>query len=317
VLIAGFPAGSFATNCYVVAPGPGEECVIIDPGQDAEPGVTELLAEYRLRPVAVLATHGHVDHIWSVAPVCGAKGIPAYIHPADRDLLSDPAKGFPLQVGQQLFRGLTFTEPDDVIELADGMTLRLAGVELVVDHAPGHTPGSVTFRAATADATQSRGPQGHRGVPGGSSPRASAADASQSRGPQGHRGVPGRGVRGLAPGETECPPGPALGVSGGGLPPRANTVHVLFSGDLLFAGSIGRTDLPGGDYPTILDSLSRVCLVLPDDTRVLPGHGPQTTIGTERAANPFLAGLTPGPGPSPRSGSGPPAPAAGPKGPGL
>jgi glyoxylase-like metal-dependent hydrolase (beta-lactamase superfamily II) len=92
---------------------------------------------------------------------------------------------------------------------------------------------------------------------------------------------------------------------------------VLFSGDLLFAGSIGRTDLPGGDYPTILDSLSRVCLVLPDDTRVLPGHGPQTTIGAERATNPFLAGLTPGPGPSPRSGGGPPAPAAGPKGPGL
>jgi glyoxylase-like metal-dependent hydrolase (beta-lactamase superfamily II) len=232
VLIAGFPAGSFATNCYVVAPGPGEECVIIDPGQDAEPGVTELLAEHRLRPVAVLATHGHVDHIWSVAPVCGARGIPAYIHPDDRDLLSDPAKGFGL-VGQQLFRGLTFTEPDDVVALADGMTLRLAGTELVVDHAPGHTPGSVTFRS----------PQG-----------------------------------------------------------------VLFSGDLLFAGSIGRTDLPGGDYPAILDSLSRVCLTLPDDTRVLPGHGPQTTIGAERATNPFLAGLAPGRGA---------APAAGPKGPGL
>ena len=263
MLIAGFPAGSFAANCYVVAPGPGEECLIIDPGQDAEPAVTELLAEYRLRPVAVLATHGHVDHIWSVAPVCDARGIPAYIHPADRDLLSDPAKGFPLQVGQQLFRGLTFTEPDDVVALTDGMTLRLAGVELRVDHAPGHTPGSVTFRAAAADATESRAPQGHRGVPGGSPPRASGA---------------------------------------------------LFSGDLLFAGSIGRTDLPGGDYPTILDSLSRVCLTLPDDTRVLPGHGPQTTIGAERATNPFLAGLTPGPAPAPPSG---PEPAAGPKRPGL
>ncbi len=189
MLIAGFPAGSFATNCYVVAPGPGEECLIIDPGQDAEPGVNEVIAEHRLRPVAVLVTHGHIDHIWSVAPVCGARGIPAYIHPADRALLSDPARGFPLAVGQQLFGGLTFTEPDDVIELADGMTLRLAGVELVVDHAPGHTPGSVTF--------------------------------SQ-------------------PGE-----------------------QVLFSGDLLFAGSIGRTDLPGGDYPAILDSLARVCLTLP------------------------------------------------------
>jgi hydroxyacylglutathione hydrolase len=220
VLIAGFPAGSFATNCYVVAPGPGEECLIIDPGQGAEPGVMELLAEHRLRPVAVLATHGHVDHIWSVAPLCGAQGIPAYIHPADRDLLSDPAKGFGL-VGKQLFHGLTFTEPDDVAALEDGMTLRLAGVELMVDHAPGHTPGSVTFR------------------------------------------TPGR---------------------------------VLFSGDLLFAGSIGRTDLPGGDHPAILDSLSRVCLTLPDDTRVLPGHGPQTTIGAERATNPFLAGLAGRPG---------------------
>ncbi len=223
MLVAGFPAGAFAANCYIVAPAPGEECVIIDPGQDAEPGIDEMLAEHRLRPVAVLATHGHIDHVWSVAPVCGARGIPAYIHPADRDLLSDPAKGFPLQVGQQLFHGLTFTEPDDVIALDDGMTLRLAGVELVVDHAPGHTPGSVAFRSAE---------------------------------------------------------------------------QVMFSGDVLFAGSIGRTDLPGGDYPTILRSLARVCLTLPDETVVLSGHGPQTTIGAERRVNPFLADLTPVAGPS-------------------
>ena len=149
MLIAGFPAGSFAANCYVVAPGPGEECVIIDPGQDAEAG-------HRGDPRAStgssrwrsLLTHGHIDHIWSVAPVCGARDIPAYIHPSDRALLSDPARGLGLPAGQQLFGGLTFTEPDDVAELADGMTVRLAGVELVVDHAPGHTPGSVTFRAA-------------------------------------------------------------------------------------------------------------------------------------------------------------------------
>jgi len=70
--------------------------------------------------------------------------------------------------------------------------------------------------------------------------------------------------------------------------------------------------LPGGDYPAMLDSLARVCLTLPDDLRVLPGHGPQTTIGAERATNPFLAGLAPGR--DPRSG---PAQAAGPKGPGA
>ena len=114
MLVTGFPAGAFAANCYLVAPAPGEECVIIDPGQDAERGIEELLARYRLKPVAVLLTHGHIDHMWSVAPVCGAKGIPAWIHPADRGLLADPASGLALNVGQELFGGITFTEPDDV-----------------------------------------------------------------------------------------------------------------------------------------------------------------------------------------------------------
>src|SRR5216684_743987 len=156
VLVAGFPAGSFAANCYVVAPGPGEECLIIDPGQDAEDGIEEILTQYRLKPVAVLATHGHIDHIWSVAPVCGARNIPAYIHPADRALLSDPASGLwpqAAQAGAALFGGLTFTEPDEVAELAGGATLELAGLEVVVDHAPGHTPGSVTFRLPGAGGT--------------------------------------------------------------------------------------------------------------------------------------------------------------------
>jgi hydroxyacylglutathione hydrolase len=227
VLIAGFPAGAFAANCYIVAPGPGEQCLIIDPGQDAEPGINELVDRYRLRPAAVLLTHGHIDHVWSVAPVCGARDIPAYIHPADRALLSDPARGFPLQQSQQLLGGLTFTEPADVVELIGGMTLDLAGVQVVADHAPGHTPGSLTFRL---------------------------------------------------PGDAE--PG------------------TLFSGDLLFAGSIGRVDLPGGDYATILDSLARVCLPLPDETVVLAGHGPKTTIGAERSTNPYLSGLAPSGGPA-------------------
>ena len=146
---------------------------------------------------------------------------------ADRALLSDPARGFSLGVGQELFGGLTFSEPDDVLELTDGMTLTLAGVDLVVDHAPGHTPGSVTFRH----------------------------------------------------------------------PGREEARGMMFSGDLLFAGSIGRTDLPGGDYQTMLASLARVCLPLPDETIVLSGHGPATTIGAERGSNPFLAGLVPDRGP--------------------
>jgi hydroxyacylglutathione hydrolase len=257
MLIAGFPAGTFAANCYVVAPGPGEQCLIVDPGQDAERGIEEILQRYRLQPAAVLLTHGHIDHVWSVAPVCGAKGIPAYIHPADRALLSDPASGLWPQAGSALLHGLTFTEPDDVAELTDGATLQLAGVEVVVDHAPGHTPGSVTFR-----------------LPGASGTWASGTWASGTRVDEPRAGEPGAGE----PGDS----GHA----------------VLLSGDLLFAGSIGRTDLPGGDYATIMDSIARVCLPLPDETVVLAGHGPQTTIGAERAANRFLAGLAPAPGPA-------------------
>jgi len=248
VLVAGFPAGAFAANCYIVAPAPGEQCVIIDPGQDAEPGIEEVLAEHRLMPAAVLLTHGHIDHIWSVAPVCGAKGIPAYIHPDDRALLSDPAKGLPLGAGQQLFGGLEFTEPDDVKELADGMTLSLVGLEIVVNHAPGHTEGSVTFRLPLDPPDTAQGKS-----------KIGAAETASA----------------------------VAGDPGG----------ILFSGDLLFAGSIGRTDLPGGDYPTILRSLARVCLALPDETVVLSGHGPQTSIGAERRTNPFLTGLTPESGP--------------------
>jgi len=226
VLVTGFPAGAFAANCYLVAPAPGEECVIIDPGQDAQRGIEELLDRYRLKPIAVLLTHGHVDHMWSVAPVCGAKGIPAYIHPDDREMLADPAKGMSLMAKQQFLGGMTFSEPDDVKALRDGEIVHLAGLDFQIGHAPGHTPGSVTFRRAS----------GNTG---------------------GH-----------------------------------DDLDALFTGDLLFAGSIGRTDLPGGDHETILRSLART-LTLPDATVVLPGHGPTTTIGDERKTNPFLTGLQP------------------------
>jgi glyoxylase-like metal-dependent hydrolase (beta-lactamase superfamily II) len=226
LLIAGFPAGSFGTNCYVVAPAAGERCVVVDPGQDAVDGVAEILREHRLRPAAVVLTHGHLDHMWSVLPVCGAHDVPAYIHPADRFMLADPLKGVSPQFAALVGPDVTFAEPDEVRELADGKELGLGGVlgfDLVVDHAPGHTKGSVTFTLPRLDA--------------------------------------------------------------------AGDPDVLFSGDLLFAGSIGRSDLPGGDPAELDDSLARVVLPRPDDTLVLPGHGGSTTIGRERASNPFLRGL--------------------------
>jgi glyoxylase-like metal-dependent hydrolase (beta-lactamase superfamily II) len=215
VLVVGFPAGPFETNCWVVAPDHGEQCVVIDPGVESEDRLEEILAEHKLAPVAVLLTHGHLDHTWAVTPVCGAKDIPALIHPADRAMLTDPTMGLGVPPGTPIFGRLEWTEPSDVRELRDGETLSLAGLELAVDWAPGHTKGSVTFTAGTD----------------------------------------------------------------------------FFSGDLLFAGSIGRTDMPGGSYAEILDSLGRIPLRLPDEFVVRPGHGPDTTIGRERAMNPFLLEL--------------------------
>ena len=223
MLIAGFPAGSWAANCYVVATGPGSECVVVDPGQDAAAGLAEIVREHRLKPVAVLLTHGHIDHMWSVTPVSGAYDATAWIHPADRHLLADPMAGISSETAAMLLGGrYEFVEPDDVAELADGQSLELAGLAVTVDHTPGHTQGSVTFRTPY---------QGD--------------DVSE----------------------------------------------VMFSGDLLFAGSIGRTDLPGGDHATMLETLRAKVLTLPDDVVVLPGHGDQTSIGRERATNPFLLDL--------------------------
>jgi glyoxylase-like metal-dependent hydrolase (beta-lactamase superfamily II) len=225
VLVTGFPADAFGTNCYVVAPGPGEQCVVVDPGIGVVGRLDEVLAQHRLQPAAVLLTHGHLDHTFSVAPVCGARGITAYVHPADTELLADPAKGLSMDLSALLVgSGLTYTEPDDVAELTDGATLTLAGLEITVDHAPGHTGGSVLFR------------------------------------------LPGAGSQWQAE-------------------------QVCLSGDVLFAGSIGRTDLPGGDMDAMLASLRDRILPLADDTVVLPGHGPATTVGRERASNPYLQEL--------------------------
>jgi glyoxylase-like metal-dependent hydrolase (beta-lactamase superfamily II) len=219
VLVTGFPAEAFGTNCYLVAAGPGEQCLIVDPGIGVLDQLDEALAEHRLHPAAVLLTHGHLDHTFSVAPVCGARGITAYVHPADLEMLADPAKGLSVDLTEMFGGRLPYTEPEDVAELTDGATLTLAGIEVTVDHAPGHTGGSVLFQ-----------------IPGGETP-------------------------------------------------------VCLSGDVLFAGSIGRTDLPGGSTETMMASLRDKILPLAGDTVVLPGHGPATTIGRERAHNPYLREL--------------------------
>ena len=180
VLVAGFPAGVFATNCYLVAPEEGGPCVVVDPGQDVEEPLRAALAEHRLTPVAVLLTHGHLDHMWSVTPVCDGDDIPAWIHPEDRAMLADPMSGVGPMGAQiaAMYPGLEFREPRRVETLADGATLDLAGLQLTVDHTPGHTRGSVTFRSAApeedgqgfvlAGDTLFQGSVGRTDLPGGS-----------------------------------------------------------------------------------------------------------------------------------------------------
>jgi hydroxyacylglutathione hydrolase len=233
VFMLSFPAAAFGTNCYVVATGAGEECLVIDPGIGVIDTLRQVFDDHRLRPAAVLLTHGHMDHVFSVTPVCrggGAAYLPAFIHTDDRYRLTDPVSLLDPQLKAmfvQQFGSRGWTEPDDVRTLTDGQSISVAGVDLAVLHAPGHTEGSVMF-----------------------------------------------GVDAVADGVPE------------GLD------RTMFTGDVVFAGSIGRTDLSGGSDRAMQRSLRDVVLPLSDSTLLLPGHGPATTMQRERATNPYLRGLS-------------------------
>ncbi len=175
VLITGFPAGMLACNCYVLAQRAGADAIVVDPGQRAMGELRRILDENRLTPAAVLLTHGHIDHIWSAQKVADTYGCPAYIHPEDRFMLSDPIKGFGPRLGQIAF-GALFREPKQVVELdRDGDKLDIGDTVVTVDHTPGHTRGSVVFRVAdegsdvvfTGD-TLFRQSVGRTDLPGGS-----------------------------------------------------------------------------------------------------------------------------------------------------
>jgi hydroxyacylglutathione hydrolase len=228
MLVLGFPAQAFATNCYLIAPAAGEECLVIDPGIGVLDQLSAILSEYRLRPAAVLLTHGHLDHIFSVTPVCGAHGIAVSVHSEDRYRLVDPTSSLGPEMARmfaQQFGGAAWKEPDDVVTIEHDQQLTIAGLDVGVIHAPGHTEGSVMFTLP--------------GVPDG-------------------------------------------------LAAEAGLDTSVISGDVLFAGSIGRTDLAGGDPAAMTQSLRERVLPMADSTLVLPGHGQPTTIREERASNPYL-----------------------------
>ncbi len=211
------------TNAYVVtADGPGAECVLIDAPPDPA-AILGLLGEHGLKLVALLSTHGHLDHVGGVSTVvrsvAAGQGdtVPVHIHDDDRHMLLDPV-GTSDAFGRYLAQeGLDLTPPERIEGLDDGQVVKGAGLAFTAIHTPGHTRGSVCFR---------------------------------------------------------------LDVDGE--PP------MLFSGDHLFAGSIGRTDMPGGSFETLVTSMREKVLPMDDAVAVLPGHGRRTTVGHERRTNPFV-----------------------------
>lgn len=216
MLVASFAAQMYATNCWIIAPGPNSECVVIDPGMPDVSAELELICQqYKLKPIAIIATHGHLDHTFSIAPIASGYAIPAYIHSEDRSLLLHPERAVSPEFAATLAQ-MHFIEPEDVRELHNGEIINLVGLQFRAIHAPGHTRGSLMF------------------------------DVDD---------------------------------------------ELLISGDVLFAGSIGRTDLPTGSPLDMEITLRKKVLPLPDHLRVLPGHGQESTIGRERKTNPYLSAL--------------------------
>jgi len=197
--------GALDTNCYLVYCEETLQCAVVDPGAEPERIFLEI-AEAELKPVVIINTHGHVDHIGANRDMKDHFGVPLYIHAADSPML-----GKSQQLELSLFLGAKDSPPADHL-MSDGEEIKIGKSILRVLHTPGHSPGSVSLL-------------------------------------------------------------------GDGF---------LLSGDTLFLEGVGRTDLPGGSQKQLEQSLREKVMTLPDETVVLPGHGPLTSVGQERVNNPFL-----------------------------
>lgn len=197
--------GALETNCYLVYCEETRESAVVDPGGDPEK-IIRKISELGLKPVILIDTHGHVDHVGANKDIKEKYDIPLCIHSADSKMLDNI-----IASAMGLFLGAKKSpNPDKFCE--EGEKIPIGNSHLEIIHTPGHSPGSISL-------------------------------------------------------------------SGDGF---------LLSGDLLFCGGVGRTDLPGGSWSVLEDSIRNKIFNFPDDTIVLPGHGPATTVGQEKMANPFI-----------------------------
>jgi len=241
-------------NCSILGDPITREAIVVDPGDEVD-RVLRILSTNQLKVRAIVSTHTHIDHVGGLAGLRRATGAPVLIHEADLELYRH------LDVQAQFLGGRTpeSTKIEDFVK--EGDTLRWGDYSARIIHTPGHTPGSISLfveKGATESFLDRRTPG-----PAKASEQANLQAALERRS--------------LAPGHSHQH---SHTLAGG--PPR------LVSGDTLFQGSIGRTDLWGGSMKDILNSIRDKLMMLPDETIVIPGHGDSTTIGEERAFNPYL-----------------------------
>jgi glyoxylase-like metal-dependent hydrolase (beta-lactamase superfamily II) len=208
-LVDSIVVSPFETNCYIVGCPETKEGIIVDPGDEPE-RILAVVKFHQLKIVAIIATHGHLDHVLAVKGVKEATGAPFLLPELDLPI----AKSAHFQARFYNWFAEPVPEPDRFLQ--EGQTLTIGLISFQVLALPGHTPGHIALYWS---------------------------DESGNR--------------------------------------------YLFSGDVLFAGSVGRTDLPGGNWEVLQKSLKRL-MSLPDETIVYPGHGRKTTIGEERRYNPFV-----------------------------
>ncbi|MDO4791624.1 MAG: MBL fold metallo-hydrolase [Buchananella hordeovulneris] len=234
MLISRVVSPVFGANCFIYATGPGGAAVVIDPGANTSDAVKAEIERLDLTLEAVIATHGHADHVWDCAAVAGE--LPVYVPGPDLYRMEDPAGALgPLAAVMAQQAGYTWQRPANVQEFpaqwfAGGASI--AGLPFVAVAAPGHSEGS-TFLLSAGE---------------------------------------------LEPTGLHSPDGGEL----------AGPAQFAFGGDVLFAGSVGRTDLPGGDERQMLSSLRTLQQVIAPETWVLPGHGPITRMRIEIATNAHL-----------------------------